>query len=292
LRLVARLRAPNAPTRELLAAAEELTRREPTIGTILDLLAAGRAEELAATLTGDADEAQAMARLCESLFRVLAHALVSAGCGHWRLCWARPSELVVDELSLSGVRSTDSGQLAETVFSAVEGPTEVDRLRFHLITLGFNPDAQLTVEPAEPRRLLVRPRQVDQLGRDRRNVVTSGVIGLAVAAVVLLFGFGQRASTTPPPTPAQYTVAPSNVARPLPGSPPVLGPPRTPSGTARPPDLTSTVIVRAGQTLPAIAACYGTTVTHLQQDNDLGDSTQLHIGEKLSVPFLLAPPRC
>ncbi|HEX4225615.1 MAG TPA: M48 family metalloprotease [Pseudonocardiaceae bacterium] len=301
LRLVARLRAPNAPTNELLAAAWELTRGEPTIGTVLELLAAGRSEELAATLTGEADEAQAMARLCESLFRVLAHALVSAGCGHWRLCWARPSELVIDELSLSGVRSTDSGQLAEAVFSAVERPTEVDRLRFHLITLGFNPDARLTVEPVEPRRLLVRPRVVDQLGRDRRNVLASGVIGLAVAAVVLLFGFGQRASMTPPSTPTQYTVAPTNVDRPLPGPPTALVPPHPLSGPAQPPgqpgthqplDLTSTIIVRAGQTLPGIATCYGTTVAQLQQENDLGDSTRIHLGETLIVPLQLAPPRC
>ncbi|HEY4023624.1 MAG TPA: M48 family metalloprotease, partial [Pseudonocardiaceae bacterium] len=167
LRLVTRLRAPRAPTRDLLAAAESLAGPEATLGTVLDLLAAGRGPELAEALA-EADDDDDEPQLRESLFAVFAHALVGAGCGHWQLRWARPSELIVDQLSLSGVRSTDSAQLAEAVFAAVERPTEVDRLRLYLITLGFNPDAPITVEPAEPRRLLVRPGDVDQERRDRR----------------------------------------------------------------------------------------------------------------------------
>lgn len=210
LRLVARLRAPTAPAGELFDAAEELTDHDDaTLDTVLDLLAAGRGWELAVAMADDAsDEDQAVRRLTDSLFRVLAHALVGAGCGHWRLRWARPSELIVDELSASGVHSSDSTQLAEEVFAAVGQHGEVDRLRFHLITLGFNPDARTTVETARQRRLRVRPGNAEQERRDRRNVLVSGVISLAVAAVVLLFGFGQRASMSPPSTNTQYSVVP------------------------------------------------------------------------------------
>jgi Zn-dependent protease with chaperone function len=245
LRLVARLRAPAAPTLELLAVAGDLAGQEATVAnvaTVLDLLEAGRNRELATALAGDIDEHQAAQQLRESLFRVLAHALVGAGCGHWRLRWTRPSELIVDELSASGVHSTDSARLAETVFAAVEQHADVDRLRFHLITLGFNPGAHLTVEPARPRRLIVRPANVDQERRDRRNVLVSGVISLAVAAVVLLFGFGQRASMSPPSPVVPYSVAPpTNLQQPNPFT---LVPPRLvlpPPSLSLPSDLTSTI---------------------------------------------------
>ena len=301
LRLTARLRAPSAPTRKLLAAAAELadegTASEATPGTVLGLLEAGRGRELADAIAGDAageqDEAQARARLGETLFRVLAHALISAGCGHWRLRWAAPSELIVDELSLSGVRSTDSTQLAQIVAAAVEQPGEVDRLRFHLITLGFNPDAPVTIERVPPRRLIVRPALADQERRDRRTVMVSGVISLAVAAVVLLFGFGQRASMSPPSVTNQYTVVPPTNAPP--GSPGAIAPEHpliSAPSLAMLPGLTSTIVVRGDQTLAGIARCYRTTITQLQQENELGDSTEIHSGEKLRVPFELDPPSC
>jgi LysM repeat protein len=71
-----------------------------------------------------------------------------------------------------------------------------------------------------------------------------------------------------------------------------LSPP-TNTGQPRPaPNLTSTIVVRDGQTLGDIASCYNTTIARLQQENDLGDSTRIHIGEALIVPFLLARPRC
>ncbi|HEY4455106.1 MAG TPA: M48 family metallopeptidase [Pseudonocardiaceae bacterium] len=229
LRLVARLRAPAAPTSELFDAAEELTDTDDaTLDTVLDLLAAGRGWELAVAMAEDAaDEDQAIRRLSDSLFRVLAHALVSAGCGHWRLRWARPSDLIVDELSESGVRSSDSTQLADEVLAAVREEGEVDRLRLHLITLGFNPDARLSVEPAKPRRLRVRPGNVEQERRDRRNVLVSGVISLAVAAVVLLFGFGQRASMSPPSPSTQYSVVPLSGRSDVPSPPTMLVPLRS-----------------------------------------------------------------
>ncbi|HJP74391.1 MAG TPA: M48 family metalloprotease [Pseudonocardiaceae bacterium] len=285
LRLVARVRAPAAPTRDLLAAAGALADQEATIATVFDLLEAGRGRELATALDGDNEQ------LRESLFRVLAHALVAAGCGHWRLRWARPSELIIDELSASGVRSTDSAQLAEVVSTAVEHPANVDRLRFHLITLGFNPRAHITVEPARSRRLIVRPADVDQERRDRRNVLVSGVISLAVAAVVLLFGFGQRASMSPPAPLVPYSVVPpTNHQQPIPFTLAplrlILPPPSLPS------DLTSTVTVHNGDTLSHIATCYGTSVSQLQQENHLGTSTQIHTGEQLIVPFSWAPPKC
>lgn len=190
LGLVARLRAPTAPTSELLDAAAGLTGADATLATVLDLLAAGRGGELAIAMAAE--------QVSVPLFRVLAHALVGAGCGHWRLRWARPSDLIVDELRESGVRSSDSTQLANEV-SAAAGPRgEVGPLRSRLRTLGFDPGARISVEPLRSRRLRGWPGPAEQERRDRRNVLVSGVISLAVAAVVLLFGFGQRASMSPP----------------------------------------------------------------------------------------------
>ena len=284
LRLVARLRAPAAPTVELLDAAEDLTDGEATLDTVLDLLAAGRGWELAVAMADDAtDERRALARLGDALLPVLAHALVGAGCGHWRLRWARPSELIVDVLSASGVHSSDSTQLAEEVFAAVGRRGEVDRLRFHLIALGFNADARLTVEKARPRRLRVRQGDLDQERRDRRNVLVSGVISLAVAAVVLLFGFGQRASMSPPSTNTGYSVVPLTNARQ--GVPP-------PTLSTFLPDLSTTITVHAGQTLAAVATCYRTTVDWLRRENNIPGSTEIQAGATLRVPIQLVPPRC
>ncbi len=287
LRLVAKLRAPAPPVRELLGAATDLAGAQANLDTVLDLLTASRSRELAHVLTGDVDEDEALLRLRDMLFGVLAHALVGAGCGHWRLRWARPSELILDELSESGVRSTDSTRLADAVLGAIEHPAQVDRLRFQLIMLGFDPTAEIAVERPERRTPAARPGDVDQERRDRRNVVLSGVISLAVVAVVMLFGFGQRASMSPPDGSTPYTIDPSIN---LPGQGPLtaLLPPTFPIT----PDLTSTITVRNDDTLNRIANCYDTTVTKIRQENNLGEGTQLHSGETLVVPFLFAPPKC
>jgi Zn-dependent protease with chaperone function len=283
LRLVAMLRAPTPPVRELLGATTDLAGAQANLDTVLDLLAANRSRELAHILAGDVDEDEALRRLRDMLFQVLAHALVGAGCGHWRLRWARPSELILDELRESGVRSTDSTRLADAALGAIEHPAEVDRLRFQLIMLGFNPAAEIAVERPERRTLAARPGTVEQERRDRRSVVLSGVISLAVVAVVLLFGFGQRASMSPP-----GPIDPSiNL---IPGPSPLTA--LLPPSFAIPPDLTSRITVRNGDTLNRIASCYDTTVTKLRQENNLGDSTQLHSGQTLVVPLQFAPPKC
>jgi Zn-dependent protease with chaperone function len=296
LRLVATLRAPTPPVRELLGVATDLTGADASLDTVFDLLAAGRSRELAHALAGDVDEDQAVLRLRDTLFQVLAHALVGAGCGHWRLRWAGPSELILDELSESGVRSTDSTRLANAVLGAIEHHAEVDRLRFQLITLGFNPAAEIVVEQPKRRKLVIRPGDVDQERKDRRNVLVSGVISLALVAVVMLFGFGQRASMSPPGGSTPYSIDPSMNLVPRGPSPLTALLPRRPvvlpSGFVRPPEETSTITVPSGDTLGRIASCYGTTVTKLQQENNLGDSTEIHSGQTLIVPFQFVPPKC
>ena len=294
LRLVARLRAPTAPVDELLDAAEELTSEdEATLDTVLDLLAAGRGWELAVAITDDpAEEHQTVGRLCDALFRVLAHALVGAGCGHWRLRWARPSELIVDELSETGVHSSDSTQLAEEVFAAVGQHREVDRLRFHLTTLGFNPGARITVETARPRRLRARAGNAEQERRDRRNVLVSGVISLAVAALVLLFGFGQRASMSPPSSNTQYTVVPLTNAQP--GLP---GPPRLTAATvAQPRHQAARVDRHHRRATRSDARAHREVLPHHRRLAAPAQRPRRHdrgrARRALVVPFLLAPPWC
>lgn len=314
LRHAAHTKAPAAPTRRLFDAADDLLGRPrgtATLGTVLDLLEAGDARRLAGRLTGAPTEEEsaahrALGQLCEALFAVVAHSLVTAGCGHWRICWAGPSDLVVTELGADGVHSTAgraAGGMAELVFEAIDHPSNVERLRFRLITLHLNPNAPPadTPEPVAPTVIAADPRILAQARGDKRRAIWLAVGSIAAVTTVMLVGVAIRGGA-----PSSYQTLPYSNQLTTPYTPdtglnPAFSYSNPYSNLALPtlgyhkplPPISGQIVVKPGDTLAKIARCYGTTVADLRQLNNLGTATVLRAGQTLTVPdVILLPAGC
>jgi Zn-dependent protease with chaperone function/LysM repeat protein len=277
----ARVGAPTAAARALLDAAGP----DATLATVLDQLDAGEAARLAARFDKE-DPHRAMARLCEALHALAGHYLVEAGSAHWRLSWTGPSELVVSELRDDGVHVLPFAELNGLVFEAVD--SDVDRLRLYLASLrvdpkrphGFGAEPALTVMTAPYRS-------------DHDRVVRNRVIALGGVLVVAFVGISVLADGTPNTPPRTITTV-----LPTTDSLPAFDLPTTTyfqfdtsadlSTTPLLPRFDATsigpVLVRPGDTLDKLARCYLTTVRALQKLNNLGESTDLAVGQGLLVP--------
>ncbi len=164
--------------------------------------------------------------------------------------------------------------------------------------------------------LVIRPvSEPREVRNDRLLTGTlAGVIGVIAIAVGAGASAGPAAPSYQPPV-ASFALAPAPVLPSLPDYDPATLLPRTlPSGllapeplpsdllpavpaggiTACPPPLQGdkciTISVARGDTLSQLACRYGTTVAALQQVNQLGQSTGIYAGEKLTVPFLPVGP--
>ncbi|MEU3282703.1 LysM peptidoglycan-binding domain-containing protein [Streptomyces antibioticus] len=270
---------------DLDAALGLLARSRRTLGGVLDLVEAGRGEELAQALRdvrwgarqwGDLGEERSAVAL-----RVLVgQSLVDAGRAGWRADWTgRPGVPVPAD--------TDAVTALEAVAGAVEGPGQVARLRSALLCcevaletpLASAPAAGAPSRPAGPagRGRPVGPPRKLQVGAFLASVVT-----------LLLFYGNYRISHLPPPdrtTPPVFT--------------PTLEPrtPTCPSGyrphqyvclpLPSPSDQDDvshrTIRVPPNVTLPELACRYGTSVPYLIALNFLEEPV-LSPGQKLIVP--------
>ncbi len=101
-----------------------------------------------------------------------------------------------------------------------------------------------------------------------------------------LFLFSLSSCRGPIRNEGALTPIPTPVGIPPPTSPPPPPPPI-------PPTLTPVIIihqVQASDTLYSLAVQYGTTVEAIQQANQMGDSTIVHVGQQLTIPQLTPAP--
>ncbi|MFE7896059.1 M48 family metalloprotease [Streptomyces sp. NPDC057424] len=277
---------------DLDAALGLLARSRRTLGGVLDLVEAGRGEELAQALRdvrwgarqwGDLGEERSAVAL-----RVLVgQSLVDAGRAGWRADWTgRPGVPVPAD--------TDAVTALEAVAGAVEGPGRVARLRSALLRCEVALETPLaSAGPAAgvPSRAAGPARPAEPAGRGRPAGPPRKLqVGAFLASVVtlLLFYGNYRISHLPPPdrtTPPVFTptleprtpTCPSGyrpyqyVCLPLP----------SPSGQ----DAVShrTIRVPPNVTLPELACRYGTNVPYLMALNFL-DQPVLSPGQELIVP--------
>jgi Zn-dependent protease with chaperone function len=272
----------------------------PTLGTVLDLLEAGKRAELASRLT-DAPEPEQ--QLAEALYALAGQALVGAGRARWELSWTKGYLLVLRD---------DTGRdLESLVDAAARDSSAVDDLRDQLELLGVDvaapvPLALRTVSAPGGRTTGVRVDShlpdfvVEELERQRR-VRTFTIVALVVLAVPWGIGWlgsdesdrfptaGAGATYT---TPAYPRVWPSGIPR-LPGvggpgvgGPGVRTPLPLPSFGVPPVRFPYTIHrVERGETLTGVACRYTTTIRELQELNDMGSRTLLNEGETLLVPI-------
>jgi Zn-dependent protease with chaperone function/LysM repeat protein len=279
-----------------------------TLDTVLDLLAAGRGGDLADALAedrGDPPDAAAPV-LAAALYALTGHYLVETGRAGWAVSWNGPSRLIAADIA--------ADELSELVVAAVHRPaTEVARLRLHLVSLRLNPAAHGPVTSllraqaegpvgtgSAPRRQAANVRIVagaDLVAAQRISTIrVSNVVVGVITATVALFGIhAWNSSHSPPPfvpppiTRPPYTAGPLQNPDYLPGT--GIGikvtPPPLPVFSLPKLPLETTVVVKPGDSLSALACRYQTTIRMLQEMNHLGTSTLIVPGERLNVPIAL-----
>jgi nucleoid-associated protein YgaU len=127
------------------------------------------------------------------------------------------------------------------------------------------------------------------------GIAALGVLGAAVAAPLLtrpdpetafatvMPSASPSARPTPRVTPtASPTPSPPPTPRPTPA--PTRAPTPAPTPAATPPPPPQTYTVAEGDTLAAIAAQFGTSVSALQQANGIDDPDEIVIGQVLVIP--------
>ncbi len=297
-----------APAADLVRAAARLAGLADlavTLDTVLDLLAAARGADLASALAQDRGDPQdaALAVLAGTLNALTGHYLAETGRARWAVSWTGPSRLVAADIA--------ADELSDLVAAAVHQPaTEVARLRLHLASLRLDPAA------AGPVRSLLRAPAQGQAGlgagpggaaREVRivagaDMVTAQrmrairVLNLTVAVVVgavVLISIHVRGSSQSPPlvsfSPPPVLASPPQIPSPLASVRPGIYLPQSPlpvPGLLKP-RLLTTIVVRPGDSLSALACRYLTTVRVLQEMNHLGQSTLIVAGQRLSVPATL-----
>jgi Zn-dependent protease with chaperone function len=274
-----------------------------TLDTVLDLLAAGRSQDLACALTREEEGSSdtALAVLAGTLCALTGHYLAEAGRAKWAVCWTGPSRLIAADIAAE--------ELAELVAAAVYQPAvEVARLRLHLASLGIDPAARTPVtsvlqasdgsggeQRGTGRDVWIRS-DADLVSAERQRTIRVMNIAVGiVTGIVALFGTHAWTAAHSPPsfTPVSNPVAIEGTKPPFPY--PLATPRLTfspiylPITIKVPPSaLVTSVIVQPGDSLSALACRYNTTVKALQTLNHLGQSTVIYAGQRLSVPFTFA----
>jgi LysM repeat protein len=154
------------------------------------------------------------------------------------------------------------------------------------------PDARWPIPRTTP-VVIDRGRVGPAAVRLDRSVAQIGLVGLMVLAFLVLAV--ARLSSSDRPTQVaspSAAVSPSAVASaalspsPTPRSSPSIAPSPSPSAAASPAASagTATYRVKAGDTLLAIAARFGTTVKVLRELNDIPDPSLLRVGQLIRLP--------
>ncbi|HZU57641.1 MAG TPA: M48 family metalloprotease [Actinocrinis sp.] len=323
----------SAPARALKRAVARLlgpAAADAPVAAVLDCLEAGRRDELAEQLdralgvaapedaagnrgagggsgraadpASDQGEAGPAGRLLGALFSLVGQALVGIGGAVWHLSWTGNSLLTPRDITAE--------ELAALLAAAVRDRREVPRLRLHLAELGVDVNGPVALgEAGQPQReLTVTPKEDAQARRRRRNqltvflVVTVGLIAVFGA----ISGISQIQNQSPPlgdqplAVPYYSYSAPDNgfyqSLLTYPSLRPIALPTALPlEGLLPRASDTTTITVRGGDTLGAIAQRCDSTVSELQQLNGLGSSTMIYAGQQLKVPALgalIAPASC
>jgi LysM repeat protein len=307
---VAALRA-TGPAADLVRVAGRLAGQSTaTLDTVLDLVAAGQGSDVAGALARDRGDPPdtALAALTAALYALTGHYLVEAGRAGWAVSWTGPSRLIAADIA--------ADELSDLVTAAVHRPaTEVARLRLHLASLRLDPSAggpaTSLLHARTPGLAGARPGQggarntvritanADPVVTQRMRTirVANVVVGVVTAAVAV---FGVHAWNSPAPAPSippfrppPAAVSPLQFPNPLPS----LGTGSLGTGIGASPlpfptfpmpklPLVTSIVVRPGDSLGAVACRYQTTVRVLQRMNHLGTSTRIDAGQRLRVPAL------
>ncbi|WHT17188.1 M48 family metalloprotease [Crossiella sp. CA-258035] len=167
-----------------------------SIDTALDLLEAGRtqdlAERLAARAGAEAERGPDLLRT--ALVSLLGAALVGAGAASWTAPWTGTPRLIVGDPGF---------ELTDLVQRAMDHPREVARLRLHLAALGV--DSRTPHPAAEPvggtteLRLGIADPEIRAAGKRTRNLSlwSAGIVGAAV--LLALFVFKEEPKPLRPP---------------------------------------------------------------------------------------------
>jgi hypothetical protein len=109
-----------------------------TLGTVLGLLDAHRAMELARAMQPgrprtETDDRQARQDLIAAIGTLIGYGIAATGRGQWVMSWAGPSRLVAADASFE--------QMTDWIGTAVDDPDQVSWLRTQLAGLGVDPAA-------------------------------------------------------------------------------------------------------------------------------------------------------
>ena len=310
-----------AAASELLDAARRVAvQPEPTLGTVLELLAGGAAARLAAALARstlaeaglpaaapDAPRDQVLDRLRGALAALVGCLLVQAGYASWKLNWTGPSTLIGLDLAVvefpslvdAAVRSpAQVGNLRSSLAYldvAVDVPPELGRITVPgLADAGAGAEAGGGAAGPVPRPHPAGPLPEVQSGTRRELLILLNIgfllVTLAIGAATLDHHLHQPAVAFPFPV-SSYPGDSYSPGGLLPTSPARFGLPSSDLPSLMPvptliPLLWTTIVVSPGDTLSELACRYGTTVRQLQQANQLGRSSQIQAGQPLRVPAL------
>jgi Zn-dependent protease with chaperone function len=285
----------------------------PTLAGVLDLVATHRGELAGLTDIFPAGQGTDSAgQLSTRLLALLGHAMVATGRVRWQVTW-RDTGGGTLRLASNDVTDTETEQFRDRVNSFVANPTaaNADSITLHLMSLGIDPHLPVALASDPGRhgpgqaangspaggKLVIQPTK-NPRDAEARTLIRMVGIPLALVATVISIvlttrdsspGFpasGVPAFQNTPPTFHPSNVLPSDL-RPSPPAFPIMLPsaPRFTISCAAVFAMPCTVItVQPGDTLSLLACRYRTTVPTLQSINDLGDSTAITAGERLSVP--------
>ncbi|MFG2193542.1 M48 family metalloprotease [Streptomyces sp. NPDC048639] len=171
----------------------------PTLGDLLDLLESGRGSELADALRDTRWGARQWGGLGkEQLFTAVwaqvGQGLVTADRASWSVEWTGPGRLVTLD--------SDAAELYARVRSAVERPSEIPALRFHLVLCGINTGVPLDgVGQASALRVPPRPVGSPPDAAARKGTVNVAAL-TAVIVIGLIFFAGFMKEDQPSPGPS------------------------------------------------------------------------------------------
>lgn len=300
-----------APATSLVQVASRLAEVEiATLATILDLLAAGRGSDLADALARDNGDPPGTATpaLAAALYALTGHYLAETGRAGWAVSWTGPSRLIAADIGTE--------ELIDLVGAAVYQPvTEVARMRLQLASLRLNPAATAPVvslleawaqSPAQARAGYYRQAEnirivtgADLVTAQRTSTirVSRVVVGLIAGTFVVFGSLAWDSSHSPhyllPSVsfPNPYSSPRYPVYLPSPGIGISVKPPSFPGISVPKLKLMTSIVVKPGDSLSAIACHYLTTVRVLQAMNHLGPSIFIYPGERLSIPVTLGITR-
>ena len=283
--------------------------------------AAGTRADADSGLAGQQDP---LTPLATAMLALLSCVMVDTGRVRWQVTWhtdGDPLGLAADDIADAGIEQVKD---RVNSFVSDPSTANADSLSLQLLSLGIDLDAPVRLSltglgasstaphqgtPGSPPRgttMVIHPALDPQ--RDRLQPVVRWV-GIVSLLVVVVVGAVSRHHSPSPPLmqPAPFYTQPAEVlpsyqlpsfALPTPDfTYPVTFPVALPTAIFVPlPEQTSVCVVPAvgascivitaqpGDTLSLLACRYRTTVTVLQELNDLGTSTSIKAGEQLVVP--------